>query len=240
MKLNVKEDTLDGITASIDKIPYKNNKGSIVFYPGVTITNSSDKSIMSVSYDLHVYNKAGEEFHTIHVTWNGQDTPLEKDCSVKQEKGFRLPGEAPHSFSVEVTGYNTAEEMPPVHVPQAGEYLYEAVNNSHIAGISGERPVRIRIYIDHGGDAETADVTDSGTIARLADAFVKIKIGTETNTAVTDNYNYVEFEFADGTVYFLSLNLQSLEMNIYEVNHIYELTDFGEFWDLINELADYE
>ena len=56
---------------------------------------------------------------------------------------------------------------------------------------------------------------------------------------MTDNYNGVGFEFADGSQYYMSLNLNNLETSINGNMHMYELENFGPFWKLCNELADY-
>lgn len=132
-----------------------------------------------------------------------------------------------------ILSVKTAEELPPVHVPKAGEYLYQALDNEHVQNITGEMPVMFDLWIDRGGARSEGEITDPDTIRSLVDAFIKIRIREETDEFVTDNYNGFSMTFADGEQYSVSLNLYNLEYNIYGTYHIYRLGDFAEFWNLM-------
>ena len=150
---------------------------------------------VTVSADINTgKNKAGNTVYDLVCTIaNGSDREL---MYVKFCIHF-LDKEA-EKISIEVLEIKDTSEVKPLHVPQKGEYLYEALNNEHINNIKNERPTAIHIVIDHMGAQEIADVTDEETLDALISEFVKIKIANETNEFVTDNYNGVGFEFADG------------------------------------------
>ena len=136
-----------------------------------------------------------------------------------------------------ISKINNIEEFPLVHVPEPGEYLYQSIDNEHMKNIKKDLPTNIHIHIDHMGDADVADVNDIETIEQLVELFTNIKILQETNEFVTDNYNWVRFEFEDGSEYILNLNLHTYEIHLPSGYKGYSLENFNEFWEVCNQLA---
>ena len=236
--MNKESDPYEGVTVSADINTGKNKAGNTVYDLVCTIANDSDRELMYVKFCIHFLDKDGNELFAFTPAWKGEDHPLKKGETATYEVAFQDEQEA-EKISIEVLEIKDTSEVKPLHVPQKGEYLYEALNNEHINNIKNERPTAIHIVIDHMGAQEIADVTDEETLDALISEFVKIKIANETNEFVTDNYNGVGFEFADGSQYYMSLNLNNLETSINGNMHMYELENFGPFWKLCNELADY-
>lgn len=131
----------------------------------------------------------------------------------------------------------SAEETPSVSLPQKGDYLYQAVNKEYLQNIREEQPVEIILRIDHMGAGEVADITDPDTIQQMVDLFCEIRIGDETQEWVTDNYNGVQFIFADGTKEGISLNLKNLELSVSKEYRMYELVDLDPFWNAMSKFA---
>ena len=207
----------------------------------ITLKNISDKEIMKVVYQLDFYDKEQNLLFTINPAWNGIDTPLYHGESITFDYAFQeYTDSKPASVTITVTDVLDSVEVPPVHLPQPGEYLYEAINNDHIKNIKNDLPTRIEIVIDHGGDLETAVIEDKETIQKIVDAFTQVKIDAETEEWVTDNYNSIVFTFADSSNAYISLNLKNLEINVYNQVHIYTLENLSSLWSIMNELADYE
>ena len=216
----------------------KNKQGNTVYDVVTTVTNNSDKEIMDVKYRLSFQDKSGNELFSFTFSWNGENKPLLKGEKGTSEVSFQHQEKA-EKLAAEIVEVKDSTEMPPLHVPEKGEYLYQALNNEHINNLDKELPVIIEGVIDHMGAQEIAEVLDEETIKELVDEFKLIKIGNETNTFVTDNYNGIRFTFADGSEYYISLNLTTLEIRIYGKEHLYELDNFGPFWNHIKELAEY-
>ncbi|MBQ6493705.1 MAG: hypothetical protein IJI92_07585 [Erysipelotrichaceae bacterium] len=238
-KLTCESAPLDGVSVNTNVTTEKNKAGNTVYSVVSDILNSSDREIMYVKFCIHFLDKEGNELFTFTPAWEGEDVSLKKGEKATYEVSFQHEEKA-SKIEVDVLELKDVTDIPTVHVPQKGEYLYEALNSEHMNMIKDEKPVNIYIHIDHMGAAETADVTDEETINELVEAFTKVKVGDETDVFVTDNYNGVRFTFADGTEYYVSFNLTTLELNINGNSHLYELEDFGPFWKLCNELAAYE
>ncbi|MBR3311791.1 MAG: hypothetical protein IKG15_08250 [Solobacterium sp.] len=231
----------DGILAQT-KLSVENKKnGYTVFQLETEFLNTAeDQSLMQISYTILGKDASGNEVFTFHDAWNGQDTPLDPGQTTTASFGFQQKtGKSVKTLEVTIDSSLTAEEMPPVHLPQPGEYLYKVHKSDYIRNMKEELPVRINIIIDHMGMQETADITDPETIRQITDAFTKITIDQETEEFVTDNYNSIAFTFGDAAEEYISLNLKNLEYSVYGTEHMYVLGNFGEFWSLINDLADY-
>ncbi len=233
----------NGVSVSLGEYHIEKNKrsGSTVFQMNFIIENGSADEIMEVSFDVDYFDAKGELVESSHVSYNAQDAPIPPGGKAEHYYGFQDKIDSPpRTLAIKVTGTSTSEEVPPVHLPQEGEYLYEALNNEHVNNIDKEMPVKVDMLIDHGGMSETAAITDPEAIAGIVEAFMKIKIGRETDEFATDNYNGFSFTFSDGETAFISLNLMNLEVSAYGNYHLYELEDFGGFWRLMNELTEYE
>lgn len=206
----------------------------------VLIKNDSDIGIMSVRGKIFLYDANGDVMYEYPFSFNGQDTPIAPGGEKSISLLFRLPGQGGvKQASVIIIETKDEVELPPKHVPQQGEYLYQAVNNDYINNMGNNRPVKITVIIDHGGDRSFAVYDSSPDLDDMIINFMKIKIGEESYSFVTDNYNSVVFEFADGTEASISLNLTDLEISIYGTMRLFKLTDLGDFWKKATEDAVY-
>ncbi len=229
------------ITAVTDLTSENKKNGNTVFRLETEFRNQSENlSLMEIRYTVRAEDAAGNEIFTVHDTWNGQDTPLDPHQTAIASYAFQQETKDDvKNVIVTVDSWQTSDELPPVHLPQPGEYLYEVHKSEYIRNMKKELPVQVYIIIDHMGAQEIADITDPETIQAVTDAFTDLTIAEETNEWVTDNYNSVTFTFADGTSVFISLNLTNLEYSVYGHEHMYELGNFAEFWTLINDLAEF-
>ena len=236
--LNDESDPYEGVVVSADINTGKNKAGNTVYDLVCNITNNSDLELMYVKFCIHFLDKGGNELFVFTPAWKAEEHPLKKNETATYEVAFQEEHKA-EKISIEILETKDTSEISPQHVPQKGEYLYEALNDEHINNIKNEKPVSMYIQIDHMGAQEVADITDEEKLNRLVEEFVKIKIGDPTDLFVTDNYNGIGFMFADGATYYMSLNMYNLETNINGNMHMYELEDFGPFWTLCDELADF-
>ena len=233
----------DLVNAEVTEISFRKNKyyDNYLFSYECEFTNKAEIGIMEIQYKITVPDQTGEILREYTLTYNGQDTPITPGSSIKIDGGgYFESGILPEDVgdaAVTVLKVISEEEMPPVHLPEKGEYLYQAMHEPHLENIREEHPVEILAWIDHGGPRDVADITDPDTIDKAVDAFTKIRIGEETNEWVTDNYNGISMTFEDGTQIGISINLANLETSYYGVFHIYELDDFGEFWGMMAGLA---
>lgn len=226
----------DGIGVEVKIDTEKNKPGNTVYHIYSSFSNTSDREVMYIKYRLSFLDKDGTELFAMHPAWKGQDQPLVAGVTGKDEMHIQDPKKADR-IEVEIVEVKDIAQIPAVHVPQFGEYLYEALDNENLNSLKEDLPVGIKIIIDHMGAQAVADVSDEETISTLVDAFCKVKIGNDGGMWVTDNYNGIEFTFKDGSKYYLSLNLVNLEYRVNGVEHIYELTDFEQFWLMCRRLT---
>jgi len=230
---------IEGVTVTPgEPVNEKNEKtGIYTFTLPVTIHNGTDVGIMSVRFTIDIFDGEGEAIDSFSYSFNGQDTPIAPGEDRVIEYSRRI-GEVP-AAKVTVTIESTADEneLPPVKLPKKGEYLYKALSNSLINHMDEKLPVSIKVYIDHGGAREVAAYTSEDDVKLMSGYFMKILVGDETNEFVTDNYNWIVFEFGDGTTAAVSLNLYNLEINCYGTFHIYTLEGLGDFWRKAQEDA---
>ena len=228
------------IEANVTHAEYKLNKktGSVIFHIDTELQNNSNVGIMEIQYRLHFIDKDGEEMQTAYGTFNGQDTPLAPGKTVSHFRGGQFTAERePADISVEVISALSEEELPPIYVPRAGDYVYQVLNDKNLENIKEEPPVAIKLWIDRGGARNEALLESPEEIVEFIDAFTQVRIREETNTFVTDNYNGLSMEFANGEYYWISLNLNNLEYQIYDTWHIFELSDDELFWQLMYGLT---
>ena len=224
------------VIREIQGIEYQVNQktGYIIFRIESELQNNSNQGIMEIQYLLHFFEKTGEEIIVSTCKFNGQDTPLKPGSSVTNNCSGAFKGERePDSVSVEISKVITEEEMPPIYVPKTGDNLYQVLNNPNLENILEEPPVSVEMWIDHGGVVDEGVVESPEKIAEFVNAFTQVKIREETNIWVTDNYNGLIMEFANGDTYLISLNLHNLEYSIYGYEHIFTLMDAEPFWKFI-------
>ena len=224
------------VIGGIQEIEYQVNEktGYIIFRIKSELQNNSDQGIMEIQYLLRFFGNAGEEIIVSSCKFNGQDTPLKPGTSITNNCSGAFKGERePDSVSIEISKVMTEDEMPPIYVPKAGDNLYQVLNNPNLENILEEPPVAVEMWIDHGGVEDEGVIESPEEIAEFVDAFTQVKIREETNIWVTDNYNGLIMEFANGDTYLISLNLHNLEYSIYGYEHIFTLMDAEPFWKFI-------
>lgn len=225
--------TLGGVTVTLNEVAmWQEESYRYNLAYDVTIKNDSSEDIMSVMYAVTLFDADGNEIRSFAKIYDGEDHVLaageETDDSFE---GVAGKDHAPATVTVEVTSVTTAAELPPVHLPQEGEYLYQAIGDDKLANIEEEPPVKMTFHQDQGGAGKTALFSDGGSLSQAIDLFCDIRIGAESGEWVTDNYNYVAFEWADGTQSFVSLNLRNLEFSAHpNMAHTYELENLDAFW----------
>ena len=228
-------DSLDGITVEILNVRYEKNSVQVVI-PSYRIRNESGADLMQVSFEMSFFNKAGDELGTKTVTYLGEEPILIGETAERDDSHYVLSfDDKPEKASVRITGYKTTEEMPPIHVPREGEYLYAALDCENLNNLRDNLPVKITVHVDQMGYGREAVFAEEDALEKAVDAFLKIKVGSDDAPMVTDNYNWFLFEWEDGTQYNVRLNLYALEYNIYGYYHSYYLVDDGEFWNLAAE-----
>ena len=127
----------------------------------------------------------------------------------------------------------TTEEAAPVHIPEEGEYLYQALDSEHLNNLPEEEPIRITVHIDQMGYGREAVFEEESGLAEAIEAFLKIKVGADDAPMVTDNYNWILFEWEDETECLIRLNLDALELYIDGRYYSYYLADDSDFWGLV-------
>ena len=216
---------------------YNEKTESYVISMETVIKNIGTENLMEVSYQVDIKDKDGNIIDTVSPKWTGENIPLYPDQTINHHYGFqdKFDGKEPVSTEVKVIGVKTDKEITPIHLPEPGEYWYQAINNEYVNNIKEKHPTKIKVIIDHMGAQDVFEVKDEEEINKLVDAFTKIKIAQETTTWVTDNYNWICFTFEDGTEVNLSLNLYNYDMFAYGHEHLYELENLGDFLALTKE-----
>ncbi len=232
---------LSGISAEVLEYSFTKNEktGWSVFKINSRLENQTDAGLMKIGYELKLLDEDGEELDRIYWSWTGEEFPLTPGNSLENLSHGQIQiDKEVKQILIMVNSALTEEDMPPIHVPQPGEYVYQALNSEHLKNIANDPPVQFDLWIDRGGARWETSVTDPETIDRLVEALMRVRIFEETGIFVTDNYNGFSMTFADGSSYWVSLNLTSLEYFVYGNDHIYSLADFEDFWELMHELTE--
>ncbi len=211
----------------------------VIYHVETELTNHSDTSLMEIQYRIHFLDENGEELGQASPAFNGQDAPLEPGESFIDYRSGQFESDGiPAGIRYEILKVSTEEEeeeMPPIHVPQPGELLYQALSDKNLQNILEEPPVFVELWVDHGGAGNEGILENAKDIAEFTEAFTQIRIEEETDEWVTDNYNGLSMTFANGESFRISLNLSNLEYPIYGEWHIFKLTDDGPFWQFMYE-----
>ena len=231
--------TRDGVTVTLEKATArKNNKPAGYIYAlSGTIENNTDEGIMKVIYTFSLYDKDGEEFRSFAIVYDGEDKAIPPHSKI----GFSHddikwgPRSVPASVSIGIGSVQTESELPPGHIPQKGERLYEALDDEKLANIMDEPPVELAFHIDQGGYGRTAVFKDGESLDKAVSLFCKIQIGEESGEWVSDNYNWIGLTWKDGSNTYISLNLRNLEYNIHSSQHTYHLDNLDEFWSYASD-----
>lgn len=213
---------------------YNEKTHSVIFRIETELTNNSDSCIMGIEYRICFLDENGEDLDHAAPKFNGQDTPLKPGDSTVHYRGGQFKSDViPSGIRYEILNVKTEEEMPPIHVPKAGEFLYQALNDHNLHNIIEEPPVSVELWIDRGGARDEGILETPEEIAEFVEAFTKVRIESDNGEWVTDNYNGLSMTFANGETYHISLLLHDLEYNIYGEWHIYKLTDAEDLWKIM-------
>ncbi len=218
------------VGASTTKV--KEPSGFIELSTKVEIENASKEPVTQVSYSIKLIGKDGEELRSYgerYTAIDGAIAPGEK--RIDDQTGCRWRDDGTLAgISIGNVNVKTEAQMPLVHLPQTGEYLYQALGNERIANIKNEAPSKMTVGIDQGGFLREARFETPGDVARAVELFCDIRVGAQTNEWVTDNYNYIHFEWPDGSTSGISLNLRNLEFPAYGTSYMYELENLSGLW----------
>lgn len=203
----------------------------LTFELDTQLLNHSETSLMEIKYRFSFLDRSGAEIHALTIVWNGQDTPLKPGEKILHNFRGQIPYEGNlHHVTAEVLGVTTEEEMPPIHVPQPDEFLYQALANEDVNQIRENPPVSVKLWIDRSGDVTETVLDTPEELAAFTEAFTKVRIAGESGMWATDNYNGLSLTFANGETYTIGLNLNSLEYRIYGKEYVFELKDDDAFW----------
>ena len=221
LKISGGSATQEGVTVTLEKAAaQKKTEPSRYEYSfSGTIENNSDVGVMRVIYTFSICDKDGEEFRSFGIPYDGVDEPIPPHGVVSfSHDGIKWGAQSvPASVSIGISSVQTENELPPAHIPQKGEYLYEALGDDKLANVKTEPPAELAFHIDQGGYGRTAVFTseNSELLDKALDLFCRIRIGEETGEMVTDNYNWISLTWKDGSKSSISLNLRNLEHYIH-------------------------
>lgn len=226
--------TLDGITVTLDKATAEKSPetGAFTYTLAGTLENNSDEGIMKVIYTIALIDENGEEFRSFGLVYDGEDTAIPPHAKIDFYHDDIKWGKqsVPATVQIGISSVQTETELPPAHLPQTGEYLYQTLEDEKLARIKDEPPVELAFHVDQGGYGRTAVFQEGAALDRAVDLLCAIQIGEESDEWVTDNYNWICLTWADGSQTGISLNLNNLEYSVHSTPHTYELENLDEFW----------
>jgi len=225
--------SLDGVTVTLKEATAQRTDtlGFDYTFSG-TIENNADEGIMQVTYTFALIDENGEEFRSFGIVYDGEDKALLPGVSEEFfHDNIRWGKQSvPAAVEIGISSVKTETQLPPAHVPQTGEYLYQALGDEKLANIREEPPVELSFHVDQGGYGRTAEFTQGEALDKAVELLCAIKIGAESGEWVTDNYNGIGLKWADGTYTGISLNLSNLEYWVHSNIHTYELENLDAFW----------
>ena len=239
VKVVEKEVGLDDIKATINSISLKKNEntGYTVVEAKVKLTGNNDKGIVAVHGVYHFLDANDNETSTARFYYIRPNKPIEKGETIVVDDGFqsKIEGDVKKVY-IEITEVKDSEQLPPKHLPEIGEYLYQALNSENLNNIKESLPTKVVYVYDQMGFRTYYTVEDPEDIQKVVNAFTNIKIKAETNSVATDSYNSIVFSFGDKESY-VSLMHAVLEVSVYNDIHNYELDGLGAFINLMKELG---
>ena len=230
--------SLDGVTVTLkEATAQRTDTLGFDYTLSGMIENNSDEGIMQVIYTFALIDENGEEFRSFGIVYDGEDKALPPGASADFfHDDIRWGKQSiPAAVEIGISSVKTEKELPPAHVPQMGEYLYQALGDEKLANIKEEPPIELSFHVDQGGYGRTAEFTQGEALDKAVELLCAIKIGAESGEWVTDNYNGIGLKWADGTYTGISLNLRNLEYWVHSNIHTYELENLGEFWSYCAE-----
>ena len=239
IKVIQKDVGLDDIKASINTISLKKNEktGYTLIEAKVKLTGNNDKGIVAVYGLYHFLDANDNETDTARFYYIRANKPIEKDETIIVDDGFqaKIEGNVKKVY-LEITEVEDIDELPPKHLPEVGENLYQALNSENINHIKENLPTKVVYTYDQMGFRTYYTVEDPESIQKVVNAFTNITIKAETFQTATDSYNSITFSFGDKESY-VSFMHAILEVNVYNDLHYYELNGLGEFTKLMAELG---
>ena len=234
LKINGSPAEQDGVTVTLEKAAAeKKSKPDRYEYSfSGTIENNSDEGIMRVIYTFSICDANGEEFRSFGEVYDGIDTPIPPHSKIEfSHEGIKWGAQdVPSSITIGISSVETESDLPAVTLPQAGDYLYQSLNDEKLAAIKANPPKALAFHIDQGGYGRTAVFTEGEALDQAVDLLCNITISGETQEMVTDNYNWIRLVWDDGSESFISLNLYNLEYYVHSSPHIFTLDHLNEFW----------
>ncbi len=226
--------SLEGVTVTLEKATaVKNQKpeGFTYAFSG-TLENNSDEGIMRVIYTFSLIDEHGEAFRSFGEVFDGEDAALPPHAKIDfTHDGIKWGKQSvPAAVEIGISSVETEAELPPAHLPRAGEYLYRALGDEKLANIREELPVELSFHVDQGGYGRTATFKAGDALDNAVRLFCAIRVGEESNEWVTDNYNWIAFTWEDGSRTGISLNLNNLEYYVHSTPHTYGLVNLDAFW----------
>ena len=230
---------LDEVIAQIQSISAKKNEntGYTLIEAKVKLTGNSDKGAVAIHGKYHFLDSNDNEVDTSNFYYIRVNKAIEKGETIIVEDGFqdKLEGEIKKVY-LEITDVADVDELPPKHLPEAGEYLYQALNNEDINNIKEQLPTKIMYVYDQMGFRTYYTVEDPEAIQKAVAAFCNITIKGETFEMATDSYNSIVLTFGEKEAY-VSFCHAVLEVSVYNEHHGYELNNLGAFVNLMNEIG---
>lgn len=225
------ENPVDGLFLELLGMRFERSGKDLRVTPKVLIRNETDKDIMKVRYEIVFFDAEGIELGKDKLYFVTDNPILSGSETVQDDCRFELKfTEVPDHAEICALEYKTTEDIPPIHVPEEGEYLYKALNCENLNALPDLLPERITVNVDRMGFEQKAVFEAGNGLEEAVAAFMKIRVGEDDAPSVTDNYNWFLFEWEDGTSYMIRLELYSLEYETNAYFHIYYLLDSEEFW----------
>ena len=229
----------EGVTVTLEKASAKRKRtpASYEYAFSGTIENNSDEGVMKVIYTFSLYDKDGNEFRSFGDTYDGVDEAIPPHGKVEFSlKGVKWGAQSvPASVSIGIGSVQTETELPPAAIPQPGEPLYLVLGDANLADIRENPPVELAFHVDQGGYGRTATFEKGAELDRAVELLCAIKIGAETGEWVTDNYNWIQLTWEDGTSSIISLNLRNLEYYAHSTPHVFALDGLDAFWSYASD-----
>ena len=121
---------------------------------------------------------------------------------------------------------------------QRGEKLYDAVEDDNINDIKETLPKKIVVTVDKSGEQKTIKISKEDYIKQLVNAFADIKIGKNSQSPATDNYNKIEFIWADDESSVISLCRYDIEVKEDGKSYCYKLKGLESFFKKAIEISE--
>ena len=142
---------MDGVTFEVTnaQLGEPNEYGGVPVHVEVAITNNSDENVTKVSYNMVCVDEQGNEIFTAAVPFVDSDgiiAPGETVVDV-QDYTHAVNGVA-YAMNIEALQVATAAELPPVTMPEKGQYLYEYLMTTGMPDITQTTPASITVGID--------------------------------------------------------------------------------------------